>query len=92
IKETFFNTNYSNMRFTKSKTKPGKEFIEKELLLPIGAYSMTRLGRLSVKITLPPIAGQKINTLNNTNVLDPQGIIVTRALNTRRFFNTITYS
>jgi hypothetical protein len=91
LRDTFFNTTYSQMRFFMSEKQSGKEFIEKELLLPVGAYSITRFGRLSVKITLPPIAGQKIIVLDNTNIIDPAGIVVERALNTRRYFNEIDY-
>ena len=92
LRDTFYPDSLSQMLFFIDQTKSAKEFIEKEILLPTGAYSVTRFGRLSCKITLPPIAGQKINVLDKSNVKEPGGIIVERALNTRRFFNEISYS
>lgn len=92
LRDTFYPDSLSQMQFYIGDQQSGKEFIEKEILLPTGAYSVTRFGRLSCKITLPPIAGSKINVLDNTNVKEPASIIVERALNTRRFFNQINYS
>ena len=44
-----------------------------------------------MKLTLPPIAGQKIPVLDNTNILEPASIKVERQLNNRRFFNNVQY-
>lgn len=68
-----------------------KEYVEKEYLLPVGAYSITRFGRLSVSFTKPPLAKTDLVVLDHNNILDPKSISVQRALNTRRFFNEIQY-
>jgi len=69
----------------------GKEFIEKEFLLPSGAYSLTRFGRLSVTITKPPLAGENLVVLDKTTIIEPQNMMVRRGLNNRRFFNEVQY-
>jgi hypothetical protein len=69
----------------------GKDFIESQLYLPIGAYALTRLGRLSMGFTRPPLPGQKLVFLDSSNVIDPNGISTARGLNTRKFFNEIQY-
>lgn len=91
-RDTFYNTSYTNMRFIPGDSISAKTFIERELLLPASLYSVTRFGRISVKITLPPIAGQKIIQLDISNVLEADKITIERALNTRRFFNDVRYS
>jgi hypothetical protein len=70
----------------------GKDLIEGTLWLPLGIYTITRYGRVSVAVTKPPIAGSSLVYLDGTNVIDPQTIMVERALNTRRFYNVVTYS
>lgn len=69
----------------------GKEFIESQCYLPFGCYGVTKLGRLSVSITRPPLPGTTIVELNSGNITNPQNITVTRGLNNRRFFNQIQY-
>lgn len=71
--------------------KSGKEFIEKEYLLPVGAYSVTRFGRLSVVFTKPPVVSTDLVILDNTNVVEPQTMTIERGLNSRRFFNEVQY-
>lgn len=83
-------TRYSLRLFIQSQ-QTGKEFIEKEIYYPIGAYSLSRYGRLSVGLTKPPIAGATLQFLNVDNVLEPQTMTITRGLNNRRFFNQIQY-
>ncbi len=68
-----------------------KEHIEKEYLLPIGAYSVTRFGRISVAFTKSPIASSDLVILDSSNIVDPQNISVNWALNTRKFFNEVQY-
>lgn len=68
-----------------------KEWIERELLLPVGGYSVTRFGRLSVAFTKPPLAGQLLVTLSNENVINPQSMTVTRGLNSRKYFSEVQY-
>jgi hypothetical protein len=79
----------NRMRLFYSEQQEGKAIIENELFMPIGAYTLTRYGRVSMGLTLPPIAGEKLPTLNADTVLDPENIVITRGLNNRRFFNEI---
>ena len=69
-----------------------KTFIENQVLLPLGAYSLTRQGKISMGITKPPLADQRTVTLDHTNVIDPQTIKVTRGLNNRKYFNEIDWT
>jgi hypothetical protein len=91
LRNQFLSTADSNLRFFLNGRQGGKEFIEKELLLVAGAYSITKFGKISLRVTLPPFAGSKLVTLDNTNVLNPQNVIVKRALNNRRFFNEVVF-
>jgi hypothetical protein len=69
----------------------GKTFIEKELLLPICAYSLTRSGRRSMGLTHPPLAVDTLDVIDDDAIVDPQNIEVNRGFNNRRFFNEIFY-
>jgi hypothetical protein len=91
-KQTYFATGQFNMQLFITSPITGKDFIESEIFLPIGAYSITKQGKLSIAVTSPPLIGQKLIQLDETNVLTPQNITMTRALNNRRFYNLIQYS
>jgi hypothetical protein len=68
-----------------------KETIEKEFLLPAGAYGVTRFGRISCVFTAPPIAGDNLQILNLDTIIDPQNITITRAINNRRYWSEIQH-
>lgn len=70
----------------------GKDLIEGTLWLPIGVYSVTRYGRISLAVTKPPIAQQNLVFLDHTNVLDADKIKVTRSMNKRRFYNFVQFN
>lgn len=91
-RQLFFSAGFYEQQIFITEPGSGKDLIESTLCLPIGIYSITRYGRISVGVTKPPIAGQSLVYLNNTNVLDPKNITVQRALNNRRFYNLISYS
>lgn len=80
------------MRFLIQESINLKTFTESELFLPIGMYSITRFGRLSGNLTHPPIAGEKLITIDSSNITDHQNTSVARALNSRRFFSEVDYS
>jgi hypothetical protein len=91
IRDQFlFGSDY-NMRFFLAAPVSGKEWLETKLLLPVGCYSVTRLGKVSLNITLPPVGRDTTQVLTNKNVIDPDKISVERAINTRRYFNEIQY-
>lgn len=79
----------NSMRLFLEESTEGKAFIESELMSPIGAYSLTRFGRVSIGVTLPPIAGAKLPRLDADSVLDPETITISRSLNNRRFYNEV---
>lgn len=93
-KDTFLNNVANSYRFllSSSNTGAGKEFIDSQIMLPIGAYSLTRQGKASMGLTKPPLADQRTTTLNAKNVINPQSIKITRGLNNRKFFNEIDWS
>lgn len=67
----------------------GKNWLESQVYFVVGAYSLTRRGLLSCGYHSPPIGSQSLTVLDETNVLEPASIRVTRALNNRAFFNEI---
>lgn len=93
-KNTYLQSPYNAFRFLLNGPEAGKTFIESEILLPLGAYSLTRQGRISVGITKPPIAGlgQSAQIVQASNVIDPQNIQVQRGINNRKYFNEIDWS
>lgn len=92
IKQQFLVTSQNALRFFITDVESsGKDFIEKEVYLPISLYSLTRLGRLSVNITKPPIADQRLQIVDKDTLLDPQNVAPQRSLNNRLFYNEIQY-
>lgn len=69
----------------------GKQFIEEQIYRPLGCYSLTKRGLLSVGITLPPLAGSSLQILDQTNVLNAPDLKVSRVVNSRYFYNQIDY-
>lgn len=91
IKTDFLFQSLNTMRILQQKPIASKQLIEQELLLPCGAYSVTRFGRLSVTITKPPIIDGRSIYLDKSLIVDPQNSTIERALNTRTFFNEVQY-
>ena len=86
------NANSYSFFISNGQADSAKTFIENQIFLPIGAYSLTRQGKISMGLTKPPIADQRTVTLNKSNVVDPQTIKVTRGLNNRKYFNEIDWT
>lgn len=91
VRNSFLGTSTDTMRFVIQEETEGKQFCETELFNPVGAYSLTRYGRLSIGLSLPPIAGEKLTVIDKSSVLNADSISMSRGLNTRRFFNDIYY-
>lgn len=67
-----------------------KDFIEKEILLPIGCYSLPKIGgKFSIGVLTPPLINERI-TLDCCNIVNPNKLSVERSLN-RNFYNVVTY-
>lgn len=90
-KSLFFSQNDNVFSFLISQAENAKEWIQKELLLPVGAYDVTRFGKISVAATKPPIADSRTVRIDWSNVLNPQNIIIQRGLNNRRYFSEVQY-
>jgi hypothetical protein len=71
----------------------GLDTIVNDIMLPIGCYSISRYGRISMAITKPPLpgSGTKLVQLDYTNIVDPDKIQVVRATNQRSFYNEVSY-
>lgn len=92
LRRTFLNsTNYTYQFLIADQEQSGKTFIESEIYLPIGCYSLTKRGQLSVGLTHPPIGEATLPILNENNILEPQNVVVSRGTNNRKFFNDIRY-
>jgi hypothetical protein len=77
-------------RFDIEEQINGKDFLDKEIYLPVGAYSIPRKGRCSMGYHVGPVLRTDLPTLNRHNVKDPDKIRLRRAIN-RNFYNTIVY-
>jgi hypothetical protein len=93
IKNTFLSSLENSCRFYIDSTESSaKTFIENELYLPFGCYSLTRFGRMSVQLTHAPLADQRLQVLDKNNVVNPQNITPMRGVNSRKFFNEIDFN
>jgi hypothetical protein len=68
----------------------GKDFLEKEIYAPYGAYSIPRKGLASLGYHIGPVPTTALVQLNKNNVVNPQKIRLKRTLS-RNFYNTIVY-
>ncbi len=71
-------------------TIEGKEFVEKQLYLPMGAYSLPRKSRSSMGYHTGPIPSETIKVLDNSNIKHPEKLTLRRSLG-KNFYNTIIY-
>lgn len=71
-------------------TLNGKDFLDKEVYAPIGAYSIPRKGRCSMGYHIGPIARDEVPTIDRTNIKNPSSIKMRRTIN-KNFYNTIVY-
>lgn len=91
IKNTFLGTAAFSYRFYLTASERLKSFMEAEINLPVALYSLTRQGKISVNITKPPLADQRLQFLNEDNILNATKIAPQRAVNNRKFFNEIEF-
>jgi hypothetical protein len=92
IRDTFLGVSASDYSFFIIDTEDsGKSFIEEQVYRPVGMYSLTRRGLVSCGYTKPPLATSDLIFLNADNILDPQSIKPSRAVNGRSFYNEIDF-
>jgi len=93
VKNTFLGSAGNDLIFFLTETQTsGKDWLEKQVYLPVGAYSLSRRGKISCGYHSPPIANQQVFFLGKDNLLNPAGIRPSRSLNSRTFFNQIQIS
>lgn len=76
----------------KGQEKSGKEWIEKHLFKPVGAYSLTQGARISMGVSKPPLSSDLTKFIDPTNVVNAKGIEVERGLDTRFFYNEVLFN
>jgi len=91
IRNTFLSATGFTLRFFETDSISCKAFIETEIFLPAAVYSLTRQGKISANITKPPLADQRLQYLNEDNILNPNRITTSRAINNRKYFNEIEF-
>jgi hypothetical protein len=79
-----------NYDFYLKDTINGKEFIEKQIFLPMGAYSLPRKARSSMGFHSSPLPNGTIITLDETNILNPTQLKKRRTIG-KNFYNTVVY-
>jgi hypothetical protein len=77
-------------RFDITDTITGKDFLDKEIYLPIGAFSLPRQGRCSMGYHVGPVIRDTLKVLSRDNIKDPDKIKLRRTLN-RNFYNAVVY-
>lgn len=90
IRDTFLNNFDFDFRGAFDVSN-GKEFIEKQIYLPMGCFSVPRGGKASVTYTIGPISDVFIPTIDTKNVKNPQSLKPKRSI-ASNFQNTIEYS
>jgi hypothetical protein len=68
----------------------GREFLQTEVYLPSGSYSIPRQARASVAYHIGPLPGEKIFELNESNIKEPNQTKLKRSLS-RNFYNEVIY-
>jgi len=85
-----FLSSFSYDIFIKDTISEGKRFIEDEIYNPAGAFSLPRKSQASVGLHTGPLPGTDIQTLDTTNVLNPEQLVLRRSTSVN-FKNTVTY-
>lgn len=77
-------------RFVIQDTIQGRDFLNQEVYLPIGAFSLPRQARCSMGYTVGPVVRGPLKTLSRDNIKDPDQIHLRRTIN-RNFYNSVVY-
>jgi hypothetical protein len=80
--------------FIRDEIENAREWINEQLLLPFGCYSIPSdaegLGRISINISLPPLPIDQIQTLSVNNIVNPERLQVKRSVN-RYYYAGVIY-
>lgn len=88
LRKTFLSS--FNLRFYMKDEVNMKDFIEQELYLPAGAYSLPRKSKASVGLHTGPIPGTQAAILTKDDIKNPSKLELRRTISSN-FANTITY-
>lgn len=91
-KSVFLQQNDNSYRFLIEKETNGKTFIETEIYLPLGGYSVTKNGRTSMNLIRPPLPEESLTFIDADSILNPQDLAPARSTNTRKFYNEVDVS
>lgn len=91
LRDNYLNTGIYVMSLYVNSQQTGKDFLESQLYYPVGCYSLTRYGQMSVNQTRSPIANANLQFINLGNVIGAENITNARGLNSRKFFNSIQF-
>lgn len=89
IKDTFGGS-FPAVDFLLTEEMKVKTWLETEILLPLGAYFLTRKGRISAGYTAASIASNQTIELNSSNVSNPTTITPKRTIS-EYFYNSIIH-
>ncbi len=77
-------------RFVIAASVNGKDFLDKEVYLPIGAFSLPRKGRCSMGYHVGPVIRGALKVLGRNQIKNPDKIRLRRSVN-RNFYNIVLY-
>lgn len=72
-------------------TENGKDFIEEELYVPGAMFSVPRKARSSVNAAIGPVPSFNTVTIDETNTMKPDKIVLKRSLG-KNFYNNVVYN
>lgn len=86
----FFASNIPDFDFYIEDEINAKEFIDEKIFFPAAMYSVPRKGKASVNINMPPLARENLLVLNESNIVNPESIQISRSIN-EKFYNAILW-
>ncbi|MEN0060242.1 MAG: hypothetical protein AAGB31_15495, partial [Bdellovibrio sp.] len=86
----YFPSGFFDYDFYLKDTVQADEFIQLELYRPSGCYAVSKLGRASISVTMPPMAGENTKTLDETNIINPSSLRIVRTYS-ENFYNSVVY-
>lgn len=87
---TLFGTSFPGFDFYVKDTINAKELLDQHLLFPNALFNLPRKGRVSLSMTLPPIASRGSKRITSENVTNPEKLKIMRSTN-QLFYNAIVY-
>jgi len=83
-----FSPAFFNYDFYLTESVNGGEFISSQILYPSGCFSIPRKAKVSLGLTIPPLAQYEVKTINETNTTNAGSIKINRNIS-NNFFNAV---